>query len=122
MKKVLLSLFLSVFLYGFSYSQTIINSFANQFGEWSDYYDTWSWENIKYANISFMLQNNVIIVNDNAKSTYTTLELVYEDGVTYQWDAIDERGRYCSFMMSVVNGYNCIIIVYSDICYRYYYN
>ena len=121
MKNKLLLLIFSTIISFTSLSQSTINSFANQSGNWSNYYKQWFWNDIKKSNIKFILQRNVIIANDEAKSTYTTLDVLFEDGSSITWNAIDERGRSCHVGMSVVNGYNCLLIMYSDVCYRYYY-
>jgi hypothetical protein len=104
-----------------SFSQDIINSYANQSGTWSDYRNTWIWNPMNYVKISFLVQNNVVIAGDDAKSTYTTYRVSFEDGGSVCWDAIDEQGRNCMVMLSQVEDINCLIIIYSDKCFRYYY-
>jgi hypothetical protein len=121
MKNKLLLLIFSTIISLTSLSQSTIHSFANQSGNWSKYYKNWIWNDVKRANISFIIQRNVIIANDEAKSTYTTFDVLWQDGSSISWNAIDERGRSCSVVMFVYNGYDCLMIVYSDVCYRYYY-
>jgi hypothetical protein len=121
MKTKLLLFIFSVIISLSSLSQSTINSFANQVGDWSYYYRDWIWGDFNKANISFVIQRNVIIANDKNKSTYTTLDVLFEDDYSISWNAIDERGRECTVMMSVVNGYNCLLIIYPTMCLRYYY-
>lgn len=102
-------------------AQEYINSTVNQTGTWSSYYEDWVWSDWNKVNINFLLQRNVIISDDVAKSTYTTLKIIYDKDGTVTWDAIDEKGLSCFVTMGIINGYNCLMIVYSDLCFRYYY-
>lgn len=121
MKKLFTTLTFCVVLSIQSFTQQVINSFANQSGTWSEYRSTWIWNPIHYNKISFLVQNNVIIAGDDAKSTYTTLRTVYEDETTTTWDAIDEQGRNCMVMLTIINENFCLVIIYSNSCFRYYY-
>lgn len=121
MKNLLLSFVFVLINVAQSFSQEFINSFANEFGTWSDYSQTWIWSDVNRVEINFILQGNIILSNDKAKSTYITSNDAHVDGNTYTWSAVDEKGRDCLIIMSVINGYDCLVILYDDLCYRYYY-
>ncbi len=121
MKKLFTILTFCIFISIQSFAQEVINSYANQTGTWSNYTNSWIWNQSKYVKINFLIQNNVIIASDDAQSTYTTLRISYEDESSVCWDAIDEQGRSCTVILSLNRENKCLMIMYSNLCFRYYY-
>lgn len=120
--KKLFTLLSFCFLFSLSgLTQEIIKSFACEHGTWSDYRKTFLWDDLKKCNITFLIQGNVIVADDYAKSTYTLLNLVIDDGEVLTWEAIDENGTQCMITLAVVNDTRCLIVIYSDNCFRYYF-
>lgn len=121
MKKIIL--LLTLILITFSYSaQTKINTYAANYGKWSDYTKLWTWEGWKAESITFTIQGSIILVNDVAKSTYITYGEGVEEDSYVSWTATDEKGRECIFSMSL-NGAeeNYILIMYDSMCFKYAY-
>ena len=104
-----------------SIGQQKIEAYAVQMGKWSEVFEDWQWAKWEYSDITFILRGNVVIVNDAAKSSYTTIgDAVWQSGYA-SWTAIDEKGRKCLFSMSYNKNPNYIIVVYDDVCFKYAY-
>lgn len=101
-------------------TQVVFTTYAVEVGDWDDYQQQWIF-NREYTRINFILQGNVIMVQDNAKSTYVCLDVIYDDGQNVSWDAFDEKNRSCVVTMATIDYEKYLIVVYSDVCYRYIY-
>jgi len=120
MKKLILLVILFISFTGIS--QNILESEYVQIGTWSKRQRDYTWQDPVKAHISFLFQQNVIIVDDEARSTYSLLgspEIDEEDGTVY-WDAYDEQERKCIVMFYDQDSYLIISIIYRDYCFKYY--
>jgi len=121
MKKIFLSLIVSITIFSSAISQTVIKSFANQSATWSDYYGEWIYGDVNNVQINFLLQQNVIIARDRASSTYTTFDIIEQNDNYSAWEAIDNKGENCVVHIGLLNGYKVLMIMYQDYLIRYYY-
>lgn len=77
------------------------------------------------CNISFISQNNFLIMYDQARSLYTFEKLVREENSmgarTMEWKAKDENNRSCKIILFRPSNYSGIIlsIFYPNISYTY---
>jgi len=99
----------------------VFTTYAVEVGRWNDYSQDWSFVR-EYERINFILQGNVIMVQDNAKSTYVCLNVIYDDGENVSWKAFDEKNRNCVVTMATIDYESYLIVVYDNICYRYIYD
>lgn len=122
MKKLLTTLTVILLtLASFTQSNTFKTVFV-QSGDWDKKTDTYIWEDdIHKAQIEFRFRQQVIIVQDEARSVYVTSNYQKGDEASY-WDAIDENGTKC--FISIYNSYGYIIleVFYGNICFRYYFD
>jgi hypothetical protein len=100
-------------------AQNTIQSYALQIGHWNYYSEKYSWEAIRYCDVTFLFQGDIILANDEAHSTYYTYEVLTQNDVASSWNALDEEKRKC--IVSLVSGEDVtFIVIYNDICYKYY--
>ena len=120
MKKALLTLIV-VLISLISMAQEVLQSYALQVGHWNEYSETYSWEPLKTCDVKFLLQGDIIIANDAAESTYYTYETLTATETTASWSAYDEERRKC--IVSLVGGVSSyFIVIYNDVCYKYFVN
>lgn len=121
MKKLLTTLTVTLFtLASFAQSNTSTAVFV-QSGDWDKKTENYIWENdIHKAQIEFTFQQQVIIVQDEARSVYVTSNYQEEDEASY-WDAIDENGTKCFIAMYNAYGYVVLEVFYGNLCFRYYF-
>jgi hypothetical protein len=112
-------LFVLVTISSFTFSQSVTNAYMVQTGSWSSYSSDWIWGDWKSVDIDFMFRGNVVLVNDAANSSYTTIGDPIEVDNNFSWNAIDEKGRKCMFTMAFGTNPQMIIVMYGDTCYRY---
>ena len=117
MKKTLFTLAI-LFYSGINLAQEKMYSYALQIGFWNFYAEEYEWEEVKNCDVVFFLQGDVIIANDEAKSTYYTYECVLQSKEICRWKAYDESKRKCAISM-IFGKTNFFIVTYNDICYRY---
>lgn len=80
--------------------------------------EDWIWERSKYAIINFLMQGNTVMADDVAESTYTTFDLIVDDGKMTMWDAVDEKSRSCNIIINNVTP-PTLSVMYSDVIYVY---
>ena len=124
MKKLILTV-LASFLTLTVMAQTTIHTTAIIVADWNKTTENWDWRSEwKEQNINFLLQGNVVLVNDKANSTYTMLKDPEVRNNYFEWEAIDEGRLKCTFMMSDEadeNNYQYIMVMYSDKLFKYVY-
>jgi hypothetical protein len=102
-----------------SIAQEVLNSYSLELGRWDPRLEDWSWETTKPCDVKFILQGDIIIANDIAKSTYITYKQT-DSGEHYGvWLAYDEKKRDCTIGMYFSPKINWLIVIYDSICYRY---
>lgn len=128
MKKLLLVI-ASLFVYTIgSYAQSATYTvFSSKVAQLNTYTNTWEWSHSYDVNMSVVVTDTKIYVDDENKSIYTitsnsaTTKLNYDSKViTYK--AIDERNKRCSIeLVSWINKDFApqMYIVYSDIRFAY---
>jgi len=120
MKKLILALlFVIVSLTGKAQPNTI-STYGIQIGYWNYVAQDWEYQPLEPCVVSFILQGNVIIANDLAKSTYYTYDLLIETDTRISWKALDEKQLECIVSLANVNDIRCFVVMYDDIIYRYY--
>lgn len=117
MKKLLLSLLLLVTL-TVQAQRTLVHTNKVTTGHWNNMEEDWIWERSKYAIINFLMQGNTVIADDIAESTYTTFDLIVDDGKMTMWDAVDEKSRSCNVIINIATP-PTLSIMYGDIIYVY---
>lgn len=94
-------------------------------GSWSSYSQKYVWGSVNNVNIRFTIQGSLVLVNDRAHSTYTTgTEIIdrydSDGGHVYGWNATDESGVACTFMLiNYDDGSKLIKVLYSNSAYMY---
>jgi len=117
MKRLLLilCLFLSLVVHG---QRSIIHTDQVTVGHWSDSREDWEWEKPKYTVINFILQNNTLLADDIAESTYKVFDKIVDTEELAMWDALDETNTSCNIIINyVVPG--TISVMYDYIIYVY---
>ena len=117
MKRLLLifSLFLSLVVQG---QRSIIHTDQVTVGHWSDSREDWNWDMPKYVLINFILQNNTILADDVAQSTYKIFDQVVDTERLAMWDALDENNDDCSIIINH-DPPETISVMYDYIIYVY---
>ena len=95
---------------------------AAEIGTRNSLKEPWNWYGPVAANIDITLIKEVIFIADKAGSHYITNEVIYDDGNTIQWTAIDEQDRRCEVMLTTFKDVEFIVIAYEKECYRYQVN
>jgi hypothetical protein len=123
MKKLILSMSMALCL---NVNAQKMETFHNSIAHWNTTYKTWDFDEGRDANITFELQGDYLIANDDAHSKYFLYEVKdSEDEDFFEVDAIDERGIYCTIMISNNdNGVDKIAIIYggkNSVLYEYWF-
>ena len=118
MKRIILLFSFIVFSFAV-FSQTSINAFAAQYGTWDG--EKWELYELMEVDIDFILDDNLITAYDFAGSSYFTYEVLASDELTVQWKAVDDMLEECVVVMTVDGEYQVLIIIYTDILYKYVY-
>lgn len=127
MKKLFIIAFLMVSFSAFSQSRYEV--FNLETGFWSG--KKWDWQTPVPISLTITLSGSNIYISDNADTHIVTYNYEGEtqgvdaDGDSYtssKWDAYDEKGKKCVFVMQFYKqlNYNIYYIMYSDVCFRYY--
>jgi hypothetical protein len=120
MKKILLAF--ALFLVStVAIAQEKIESYALQIGFWNAYTEQFDYQPVQPCDVVFFLQGDMIIANDEAKSTYYTYECTLQIEGMSSWNAYDEGRRKCGVSM-IFGKTSFLIVAYSDACYRYFVN
>lgn len=100
-----------------------METFHNVIGYWNKSTEKWNYDNGHDARITFELQGDYLIADDEANSRYFLYEVKdSEDENFFEVDAVDERGVYCTIMISNNNnGVDKIAIIYSSRLYEYWF-
>jgi hypothetical protein len=119
MKKLILILVvvLSSFV---SKAQDVMDTYAVEIGYWQEKDQDWYFDDFKMCEVSFIIQGKMIIANDMNKSTYYLYNMLLDEKDMTSWNAIDEKDRECVISMALKDDYRYFIVIYDDICYRYY--
>ena len=117
MKRILLILCL-LFTLVTQAQRTLVHTNKVTTGHWDEIQEDWIWERSKYAIINFLMQGNTVIADDIAESTYTTFDLIVDDGKITMWDAVDEKSRSCNVIINNVTP-PTLSVMYSDVIYVY---
>lgn len=118
MKKLLL-LIVFCFMFLCSIAQNVLNSYAIEIGRWDSRIDNWAWDPAKECDIKFLLQGDIIIADDAAKSTYFTYKQTEEDDHYGVWLAVDEKKRECVVGLYFDPKISYLVVIYDQIAYRY---
>jgi hypothetical protein len=119
MKKLILMLMLTMTSL-ISNAQTTIDAYASEFGIWDSEQEEWLWEDFKPCEITFFLEENRIYANDLAGSVYFLYDRIVNKREYISWLAIDEEQADCTITISSSKDGTYLIVIYDDICYRYY--
>ena len=105
-----------------SFSQSVVNTFANQIGMWNSKTSQYSWYPITDADITFTIQNGYIMVSDDNRSVYEAIKKESLSDTEAVWSAIDESDEECTIVLKYnKDGDDMIIIIYDTFCIRYYF-
>lgn len=98
--------------------RTLVHTNKVTTGHWNNIEEDWIWERSKYAIINFLMQGNTVMADDIAESTYTTFELVVDDGTISMWEALDENNISCNIIINSTPP-ETMSVMYSDVIYVY---
>ncbi len=120
MKKTFL--IISFFIISFiSLSQQTISTYAVQIGNWNYYYEEYYWESLKPCDVDFLIQRDVIIANDIARSTYYLYENFDINKSFASWKAVDEDDEECIISIVYKDNLTYLMVTYDAICYKYFF-
>jgi hypothetical protein len=123
MKKILLVLGFTLSLLTINAQE--INTFHNVIGYWNKTYDRWEFDEGRDVKIKFELNGDYLTATDGANSKYLLIEVTEDGDNFFSVEAIDERGIYCTIMISNnTNGVDKLAIMYSGnkaILYEYWF-
>jgi hypothetical protein len=99
MKKLLLSFVLT--LAGIiTYAQEVYHTYEAGAATYSDEFDKWIYDKPIPVNLTFLLQQKILIVSDQKQSTYVLGESfqneMKQDEGAFGWYAVDEDGTKCA--------------------------
>jgi hypothetical protein len=119
MKKLILILVvvLSSFV---SKAQDIIDVYAVETGTWIEEEKEWSFHNYTACEISFFGKDKKIVGNDLENSTYYLHDLLIDKRNLVSWNAVDKNNKDCVISLGTKRKNRYFIVMYSNICYRYY--
>lgn len=124
MKKIksLLLLYFFLIVSTVSYAQVYLETFAVAIGEWDIRTEEWDWEPLIYQDITFVLDGDVITVNDLSGSVYVTYAEFTDDKNSTSWKAVDEEGNSCIVGMSK-KGHSpfTMYVMYDNFMYKYFF-
>lgn len=126
MKQTLMTAAIVIGTMNAAIAQSVWYSYGVSTGKYDKYTDKWYYSDIEPISLKFTMQGKVIMVNDEAKSVYTTGEKINyksEPGWTkHGWWSKDEKNRSCiiQIIMQDSVGSVRIIIVYDETCFVYY--
>lgn len=125
MKKFLLAIIMSIVTL-FATAQKPQSYYAStlSIGTFNDYSKVYDWKDYNVDPIKIYIRDNVILVFDEARSSYKTSALVDRitntDRTTFTWRAKDEQDRNCYIMIIIFdNGEKTLSILYNDKGYIY---
>lgn len=124
MKKIIILIAFSLFLIKTNAQK--LKTFHNVTAHWNTTYKTWDFDDGRDANITFELVGSSLIADDDAHSKYLLIEVKDSDDESFfEAEAIDERGIYCTIMISNnTNGVDKIAIMYggkNSVLYEYWF-
>ncbi len=102
----------------------VITTYANQKAHWLEDTEKWVYTNWEYADIKFLIKEDVVIAYDKANSIYTKTSAITEDSNHRMWDVLDERNQLCLFLMTIIPDQEdiwYITVMYNTVLYRYAY-
>ncbi len=125
MKKVLLLLVFSIMTFC-AFSQLIVRTYKNQAGTYDEYFRKWRFDEMKYSNISIVVEKGYFQFDDKAQSLYRIIESegekVENDYKQTTWKCKDENNIECK--VQVIHYFesksNVFVVIYSKICYVYH--
>jgi len=105
-----------------TFSQSVVNTFANEIGMWNSKTSQYSWEPLHAADITFTIQSGYIIVSDDNRSVYEVIRKESSTTTEGVWIAKDEVGDECSIILRYFEDKNNILVImYDTFCIRYYF-
>lgn len=125
MKKVLLLFVLSIMTHNV-FSQLIIRTYKNQFGSYDEYFKKWRFDEVKYSNISIVVERGYFQFDDKARSLYRIFESdgekTYDTYKVTTWVCKDENNVNCK--VQIIHYFedktNAVAVIYNNICYVYH--
>ena len=120
MKKIFLIFILIVTSKGF-YSQTTEKVTHSEIGCWNEKNSKWEWDSIQESELIITFDKSIISINNLLCSKYETSRgsSKYKNLVT--WEATDENSIPCHVSLEFIDDYSILIILYDELCFRYYY-
>jgi hypothetical protein len=119
MKKLFLILMLAMVSL-VSNAQTTIEAYASEFGVWDSETEEWFWDDFKACEITFLLEDGRMYASDLAGSVYLLYDRIANRREYVSWSAVDETQTDCVVTISSSTDGSYVIVMYDDICYRYY--
>lgn len=121
MKTILIALLL---LSATTFAQTTYYAAGVMTGKANMYSKTFTWGDIEDVQFEIIMKGNIILINDQAKSTYTTYGKAVEKYINGEynigWDAIDEARRGCIIRFTKYNhGDWMLFVIYKNTGFGY---
>ena len=119
MKKILLILALLVSTITFSQEVTIAQAYSMFIADYNEDRDGWDFRDEEPSEVTIKIIKDYLFFDNKIKTVIrTTSDAKMEEGY-YAWDAIDDRGKFCSLMMYVEAEPYSIVIMYKTFCVTY---
>lgn len=120
MKKILLILALLVSTITFSQDKKIVQAYAMNIADWNDDRKGWDFRDKESSDVSIEIVKNYLFFDNKINTVIITEGEAREGDGYYAWDAVDDKGKYCSLMMYVDEEPYSIVIMYDTFCVTYY--
>lgn len=120
MKKLLLIIaFIAISISVFCQNTEI--TYGAQVGTWSKVKQDFVWSDFQEVKLIITFNKSVVSISNELGSVFETLEVTNSDANSITWKALDEEYIPCYLVMQTFDTYNVLGIVYSDLCFKYYY-
>jgi hypothetical protein len=120
MKKLILIIaFIAISISVFCQSTETV--YAAEVGTWSLTKKDFVWSELKEVDLIMTFDKSVVSINNELGSVFETLEMIGSDDNSMTWKALDEDYISCYLIMETYVDYNVLVVVYKDLCFKYYY-
>lgn len=96
-------------------------TYGAQVGTWSKVKQDFVWSDFQEVKLIITFNKSVVSISNELGSVIETLEVTDSNANSITWKALDEDYIPCYLVMETFDTYNVLGIVYSDLCFKYYY-
>ena len=121
MKKILLLVVLD-FCFTTTFCQSYYKIYSSSMGVWNTNTKLYEWQPEKHSEMILTLKGSIVLINDQANSTYVIRGRTYhnedDNSIQWIWNATDEENRVCSIKLVYLKK-NGLITTECQLCVYY---